>query len=202
MRNGRICRNVFVIMLHDIDWKFRHVACLWKIYSTTNCGWKKIKQTFVQTFWNKLTWKRMSWNWLIWVMRLWSVGTVSNRAAVFTMEAKMLLRMKKRKWHSRLYMMTVFIVFCDSRGFIYYDSGSRGQTVKQGFSLSILQCIREEVWNKQLELWQEHSCFIMTALHHIQNSLSKSCSQKTKIKFFTCFHPQQTLTCSQNWKLV
>jgi len=24
MRNGRICRNVCVIMLHDIAWKFRH----------------------------------------------------------------------------------------------------------------------------------------------------------------------------------
>lgn len=62
MRNGRICRNVCVTMLHDIGWKFRHVACLWKIYSTTSRGWRKRKQIFVQTFWNKLTRKRISWN--------------------------------------------------------------------------------------------------------------------------------------------
>jgi hypothetical protein len=105
------------------------------------------------------------------------LGTFSNRAAVFTMEAKMLLRMKKRKWHSRLHMMTMFIVFCDSQGFMYYDSGSRGQTVNQGFSLSILQCLREAVWKKQLELLQEHGCFIMTALHCIQKLLTKNKNQ-------------------------
>lgn len=79
--------------------------------------------------------------------------------------------LKNRKWHRRLHMMTLFIVFCDSQGFVHYDSGSRGQRVNQGFSLSILQCLREAVWKKQLELWQEHSC-----------------SQKTRIKFFHC-HP-------------
>lgn len=169
MRNGRVCRNVCVIMLHNIDWKLRHVACLWKIYFTTSCGWRKRIRTFAQTFWNKLTRKRMSWNWSIWVMRLWSMGKVSIRAAVYTMEAEMLLRMKKKKWHSRLHIMTVFIAFCDSQGFMHYHSGCRGQTVNQGFSLSILQCIRKAEWKKQLELWQEHGCFIMMALHRIQN---------------------------------
>jgi len=42
-------------------------------------------------------------------------------------------------------MMTMFIVFSDSQGFMNYYLGSRGQTVNQGFSLSILQCIREAV---------------------------------------------------------
>ena len=64
--------------------------------------------------------------------------------AVFTVEDKMLLRIKIKKMTQQIaYNDPVYCLF-DSHGFMHYDSGSRSQTVNQGFSLSILQCLQEK----------------------------------------------------------
>lgn len=188
-----VCRSCFTVLTEILGKLLQNLFCNSWWLNKNSMDW-----TFSRIFRNKLMWMRMSWNWLSWVTRCVFVVTISNRAAVFKVEARVFPEWKMRH---RPIACDNHVQSVMAECFMQYDLDPKSQTVHKGFCLSILQCMREAVWNNQPELWQKHLLFL-----HRDNTPSHTgyfvhkLHTKNKTPVYPlpsyCLHLQHTFTCA------
>jgi len=59
----------------------------------------------------------------------------------------------KKARQSRTATKNMLIVFFNIRGIVHYEFAAQGQTMNAGFYCIVLRHLREDIWQKQPELW-------------------------------------------------